>query len=160
MIIDLDLDQRNALIAWVKGALGITTIWAYSGENRPTKPYAVLDAVTALRREETPALRYKSTDTFTYEVKEIFTLNVMIITENNNKYATTLINSTELSAVRKALRAVRLNCRRELGVTSVPYPINTKYEYRVSVDFEFATHQDIDDVVGEIGDFEPIDFNT
>ena len=156
MKIHLPDSQKNALVAWVNSVLGITTILAYSGEDRPAKPYAVIDVIAPSRREEAPARRYKELDTFTYQEKRVFTLNVVIIADDqdNTDYAGDLISSQELETYKASLRAVGLNCRYELNTTVIPAEISTEYEYRVSVDFLFATHKDYDDEVGEVSDFE------
>lgn len=156
MKIHLPDDQKNALITWISTALGITTILAYPGEDRPAKPYAVITLLTPSRREDVPARRYKELDTFTYQEKRIFTLNVVVIADDqdNTDYAGDLISSQELHEHKTNLRAVGLNCRYELNTTVIPAEISTEYEYRVSVDFMFATDKDYDDVVGEVSDFE------
>jgi len=156
MKLHLPDNQKNALVTWVNNVLGITTILAYSGENRPSKPYAVIDMAAPSRREDLPARRYKELDTFTYQEKRVFTLNVTIIADDkdNTDYAGDLISSQELEVHKAALRAVGLNCRGELNTAVIPTEISTEYEYRVSIDFLFATHKDYDDEVGEVSDFE------
>ncbi|MEW5803914.1 MAG: hypothetical protein AB1847_17605, partial [bacterium] len=147
----LDEAKETAIYQWISSVLKIETIWDKPNALRPALPYATMNISLGSRSTGAPEEIYKALDTFTYPNRKVMTLTVNIYADNAYlAYMEKLINSINLPSVQDKLYAAGMAVWDHSDPVDISTLLDTKYEYRVSIDIFIAYAVDADDTPGEI----------
>lgn len=150
--------MEKALIAWVEDALNIKALWfmddAFKGNTRSKRlplPYVTLN-ITSLKGIGGPD-RTPGSGVGEFDIKrhKEFTLSINIYADNNHLgLMETLEESLDYESVNAAFRAVNLAHLRTGDPLDTSELLETKNEFRVTMDAFFGYAKTTTDTPGEI----------
>ena len=151
----LNATFENALIAWVYGNItGLSAaVWDKQPDApRPALPYAVLDMLPPIKENgaQTEMIR-SALDTYTANHRYRMKVTVNIISNGDyfNKMQE-LEQSLDVASVRTDLKTAGLYFRGMDGLVDLTALVDSKYEFRVAQDFEFAYVASTTETITEI----------
>lgn len=153
MQIRLNQTLEKGIYDWARLTLpdAVEIIWDRPGEDRPSKPYLVLNFLTGPIKVDGAEVTYKETDVWTYTWRKRITLSVTIIAdENYMTYMTQLLNSLDCESKYIELQKVGFACWGYDGPWDVSELIKSQYEFRVNANITLSYGEDIDYTDGEI----------
>lgn len=152
-MIRLNETLEDGIYDWARAALpdDINIIWDRPSEDRPAKPYLILNFLTGPIQVDGPELKYKETDVFTYTWRKVITLSVTLVSDNNYMvHMERLLNSLDVETYSLNLKNVGFACWGYEGPWDISELIETKYEFRVNANIMLSYGEEIDYNIGEI----------
>lgn len=154
----LDIKKEKALVSWLEKSTGIKAMWdnqdAHEGvtnTKRPDLPYVLLSIISGPRKIGEADRNWKEDDTFTYTRHKEVTLSVNVYAKNNHLgIMETIQDSFDHDTVILDFKSAGLAYLSSTDPSDISFLMETKNEFRVTMDIIFGYVKITEDSPGEI----------